>query len=58
MLKNQKIEFLPQTQWAALRAAHEKSSETELCLLLERDTGVEPVPPAWKARVLPLYESR
>ena|GEM_PF-5638132 len=25
---------------------------------LERDTGIEPVPPAWKASVLPLYESR
>ncbi len=25
---------------------------------LERNTGIEPVPPAWKARVLPLYEFR
>ena len=25
---------------------------------MERDTGVEPVPSAWKANVLPLYESR
>lgn len=24
----------------------------------KRDTGIEPVPPAWKASVLPLYESR
>jgi hypothetical protein len=35
VLKNQKIEFVPPTQWAALRAARQKNSETDLCFILE-----------------------
>ncbi len=34
VLQNQKIVFTPQTQWAALRAAHRSCSETELCIKL------------------------
>ena|SRR5258708_2679763 len=33
-LKNRKIEFTPQTQWAALSAAHEKVSKLDLKHLL------------------------
>ncbi len=58
LLKNSRIEFFPQTQWATLRVARQKISENPLSFVLERDTGIEPVPPAWKASVLPLYESR
>ena len=43
---------------AALRAAHQMFPKKEKSFVLERDTGIEPVPPAWKASVLPLYESR
>lgn len=28
------------------------------CFVLERVRGIEPLPPAWKARVLPLYDTR
>jgi hypothetical protein len=33
-LKNQKIEFTPQTQWAALSAALKKVGEIPLCNIL------------------------
>ncbi len=42
VLQNQKIVFTPQTQWAALRAAHRSCSETELCIKLARELGFEP----------------
>jgi site-specific DNA recombinase len=58
VLKNQKIEFVPPTQWAALRAARQKNSETDLCFILERLTGIEPVSLPWQGRVLPLNHSR
>ncbi len=41
-LHNQKIEFTPQTQWAALSAAHTDGQKTDLCLLLARELGFEP----------------
>ncbi len=41
-LVSQKIQFTPQTQWAALRAALKKSSETELNCVLVPEEGLEP----------------
>jgi DNA invertase Pin-like site-specific DNA recombinase len=38
-LKNQKIEFTPQTQWAAIKAAHEMLLTKEKSFILERDYG-------------------
>ena len=42
LLQNQKIEFTPQTQWAALSAAHVNGQKIDLCLLLARELGFEP----------------
>ena len=57
-LKNQKIEFVPTAQWAALRAAREKNSEMSESLLLERLRGIEPLSSPWQGEVLPLNHSR
>ena len=35
-LRNREIEFVPQTQWAALCAARQKISENSFCFVLER----------------------
>lgn len=37
-------DFPPQNQWAALRAAHQLVGQKSESLILERDTGIEPVP--------------
>jgi hypothetical protein len=57
-LLHQKIVFSPQMQWAAIAAAHKKISETQLCFILERVGGIGPPATAWKAVVLPLYDTR
>jgi hypothetical protein len=36
----------------------EHQTKTENLLAVERETGIEPVPLAWKAKVLPLNYSR
>ncbi len=54
-LINKKIQFVPITPYAALRAARENFAENELCLKLERDTRIELAPPPWQGGVLPLY---
>lgn len=41
-LKNKKIEFTPQTQWAALGAALEKNQNSSTCPNLEPAVGLEP----------------
>ena len=41
-LQNRKVHFTPQKQWAALSAALEKKSETDLCLVLVEMPGVKP----------------
>ena len=41
-LKNQKIEFVPQTQWAALCAALQKVGKVPLCNILVGWEGIEP----------------
>jgi hypothetical protein len=35
-----------------------KKTARKGCFFLERVRGIEPRPPAWKARVLPLYDTR
>jgi site-specific DNA recombinase len=54
-LKNSRIEFFPATQWATLRVARQKISEMSLSCVMERNTGIEPVPKPWEGLVLPLY---
>ena len=49
---------VPQIQWASIAEAHQKFSETDTCLIVERVTGIEPVPQPWEGRVLPLYDTR
>ena len=41
-LKNQKIESTPQTQWAAVAAAHSKVGKYPLCKILVPLEGIEP----------------
>ena len=41
-LQNRKVAFTPQKQWASLREALEKKSETDLCLVLVEMPGVKP----------------
>ena len=44
-----------------MRAAtfpHQKVSETGVGNIVERVGGIEPPAPAWKAEVLPLYDTR
>ena len=48
----------PQNQWAALRAALQNANKIPKSQLLERDTGIEPVPSPWEGEVLPLNQSR
>ena len=44
-----------QKHWLSLANAKEKFSENDTTLIMERDTGIEPVSLAWEASVLPLY---
>ena len=46
------------TQWAALCAAHENFQKKGKGFILERVGGIEPPATAWKAVVLPLYDTR
>ena len=41
-LQNRKVAFTPQNQWASLRDALEKKSETDLCCILVEMPGVKP----------------
>ena len=49
-LKNQKIEFTPQTQWAALSAALQKVGKVPLCNILVGPAGIEPATNGLKGR--------
>ncbi len=41
-LKNKKIQFTPQIQWAALHAALEKNQDISVCPNMEPAVGLEP----------------
>jgi site-specific DNA recombinase len=49
-LKNQKIEFVPQMQWAALSAALGKVGKIPLCNILVGRVGIEPTTNGLKGR--------
>ena len=49
-LKNQKIEFTPQTQWAALCAALQKVGKVPLCNILVGRVGIGPTTPCLRGR--------
>ncbi len=51
-LRNKEIEFTPQMQWAALRAAHAKVPEMEKSCVLERVGGIEPPSSVWKTEII------
>ena len=46
------------TQWAALCAAREFVGKKEKSWIMERVRGVEPLSLAWKAKVIPIYDTR
>ncbi len=48
----------PQNQWAALGTAYETLDKKDESLILERVRGIEPLSSAWKAEVMPLYDTR
>ena len=47
-----------ENQWAALRAAHQFVGQKPESLIVERVTGIEPVPQPWEGRILPLNHTR
>ena len=56
---------LAQTQWASLLEAHSPRVEAgrevnqkPLCMIMERVRGIEPLSSAWKAEVIPVYDTR
>ncbi len=57
-LKNRRIVFSPIKPYASLREARENFGENNLCVKLERVRGVEPLSSAWKAEVMPIYDTR
>jgi hypothetical protein len=57
-LSNRLLVSTPTTPYASLREARLNFSENDLCLKLERVTGIEPVSQPWEGRVLPLNHTR
>jgi site-specific DNA recombinase len=57
-LKDKKIQFVPIKPYASLREARKKFLENESCFSFERVRGVEPLSSAWKAGVIPIYDTR
>ena len=54
-LNNRLLVSTPTKPYASLREAGANFGENELCLKLERETGIELASSAWEADVLPLY---
>ena len=57
-LSSRSLVSTPTPPYASLREARKNFGENESCLKLERVRGVGPLSLAWKAKVIPIYDTR